>query len=148
MRDAMGGSVTLIIIVVFIVIALGYIAFNVNYTKAFRMKDKIISVYDDYNGDCSGAKCKNEIKNYADKIGYSSGAGTGGYITCPSGYSQVDNIYCIDEVENSSQISDARGIKKHYSIATKINLEIPIIKNIFKDMRFFYIFGETKTYTN
>ena len=44
MRDALGGSVTIVIIVVFIVIVLGYLAFNVNYTKAFRMKDKIISV--------------------------------------------------------------------------------------------------------
>ena len=47
MRDALGGTVTLVIIVVFIVIALGYMAFNVNYTKAFRMKDKIITLYDD-----------------------------------------------------------------------------------------------------
>ena len=31
MRDAMGGTVTLVIIVVFIVVALGYMAFNVNY---------------------------------------------------------------------------------------------------------------------
>jgi hypothetical protein len=46
MRDAMGGSVALVIIVVFIVIALGYMAFNVNYTKAFNMKNKII--YLDY----------------------------------------------------------------------------------------------------
>lgn len=148
MRDAMGGTVTLVIIVVFIVIALGYIAFNVNYTKAFRMKDKIISVYDDYDGDCSSNKCKQEIIKYADKIGYSSGVGTGGYITCPKGYKQVDNIYCIDTVNNSSQISDSRGKRLHYSIATRINLEIPIIKNVFKDMKFFYIFGETKTYTN
>ena len=44
MRDSLGGAVNIIIIVVFIVIALGYMAFNVNYTKAFRMKNKIISV--------------------------------------------------------------------------------------------------------
>ena len=52
MRDAMGGTVVLVIIVVFIVVTLGYMAFNVNYTKAFRMKNKIISVYEDYKGDC------------------------------------------------------------------------------------------------
>ena len=46
MRDSIGGSVVLIIIVVFIVVALGYMAFNVNYTKAFRMKNKVIAVYE------------------------------------------------------------------------------------------------------
>ncbi|MBO4731371.1 MAG: hypothetical protein J5597_01005 [Spirochaetaceae bacterium] len=63
MRDAMGGSVALVIIVVFIVIALGYMAFNVNYTKAFRMKNKIISVYEKYEGKCE-ENCEKEIKDY------------------------------------------------------------------------------------
>ena len=51
MRDAFGGAVNIYIIVVFIVFALGYMAFNVNYTKAFRMKDKIVALYEKYNGD-------------------------------------------------------------------------------------------------
>ena len=147
MRDAMGGSVTLIIIVVFIVIALGYMAFNVNYTKAFRMKDKIISVYDDYNGVCTG-ECEAEIINYARKIGYS----TGNNIQCPSNgnYDVKNNLYCIQEVnpETNKLANDAYDeseIKYYYNIVTKINLEIPVISNVF-NFRFFYIYGDTKTY--
>ena len=45
MRDALGGTVNVVIIVMFIVIALGYITFNINYTKAFRVNDKIVSLY-------------------------------------------------------------------------------------------------------
>ena len=69
MRDALGGAVNIYIIVVFIVFALGYAAFNVNYTKAFRMKDKIISVYEKYDGVCTN-QCEQEIIGYADQIGY------------------------------------------------------------------------------
>ena len=54
MRDALGGTVVLVIIVVFIVIVSGYMAFNVNYTKAFRIKNKIV---DNYNYDWTELDC-------------------------------------------------------------------------------------------
>ena len=52
MRDGIGSTVMITIIIAFIVCASSYLAYNVNYTKAFRMKNKIISVYEDYNGVC------------------------------------------------------------------------------------------------
>ena len=57
MRDAIGGAVNIVIIVVFIVIVLAYLAFNVNYTKASRMKNKIIATYEDYDA-ARGARDK------------------------------------------------------------------------------------------
>ena len=50
MRDSLGGIPILAIVTLFIVIALSYVAFNVNYTKAFRMKNKIIEILQKYNG--------------------------------------------------------------------------------------------------
>ena len=50
MRDSIGGTVILVIIMVFMVFAIAYLAYNVNYQKAFRMKNKIISIYEKYNG--------------------------------------------------------------------------------------------------
>ena len=44
MRDAIGGSVNLVIIVVFMLLVSGYLAFNINYTKAFKVKNKIILI--------------------------------------------------------------------------------------------------------
>ena len=43
MRDAFGGLMNMVIIIVFLVLVSGYLAFNVNYTKAFRVKNKIIT---------------------------------------------------------------------------------------------------------
>lgn len=143
MRDAMGGTVALVIIVIFIVIALGYMAFNVNYTKAFRMKNKIISVYEDYDGKCLG-DCRSAIKNYAKTIGYS----TGNNMSCPNGYYNSDNIYCYKKVESSTSIDDTVDDtykKSYYRIITKINVEIPIINNIL-DLKIFYITGDTKSF--
>lgn len=146
MRDAMGGSVALVIIVVFIVIALGYMAFNVNYTKAFRMKNKIISVYEKYEGKCE-ENCEKEIKDYADTIGYSMGDG----LTCADDYELSKyNLYCSKKIsvnygdESKDIIHDLKP-KVYYRIITKINIEIPIINNML-DLKFFYITGDTKSF--
>ena len=52
MRDAFGGIVNISMIVVFLVIVSGYLAFNVSYTKAFRVKNKIITTIEQYEGLC------------------------------------------------------------------------------------------------
>ena len=146
MRDALGGTVSLVIVTVFIVIALGYMAFNVNYTKAFRMKDKIIALYDDFEGNCDSA-CNQAISDYADTLGYA----TGGNLNCPDGYTDVNGmgIYCARQVQaiNNEDEDTIRDIKPkfYYNIITKINLQIPIISNVF-DFSFFYIRGDTKSF--
>lgn len=143
MRDAVGGSAAIFIIMIFIVVALGYLAFNVNYTKAFRMKNKIISVYEDYDGECS-SKCQEHIKKYAATIGYLSAD-----INCPKGYKGMEDLYCIKEVEvhpnnSGEEISDLSN-RSYYKIITKINVDVPVIRNIF-DLRIFQITGDTKTF--
>ena len=52
MRDAFGGLMNMVIIIVFLVLVSGYLAFNVNYTKAFRVKNKIITTIEQYEGNC------------------------------------------------------------------------------------------------
>ncbi|MBQ6135545.1 MAG: hypothetical protein IJI60_04440 [Bacilli bacterium] len=159
MRDALGGTVTLVIIVFFIVVALGYAAFNVNYTKAFRMKDKIIATYEDYSGNCT-SECMKIIENYAQKIGYVpyklDCPGTDWHVQKGDYFSQ--GLYCEKEVSvsgnsNSSDFDEIKGktgssdmkLRKYYRIITKINLQVPVISNIL-DFKFLYIYGDTKTF--
>ncbi len=160
MRDALGGTVVLSIIVIFIVVALGYMAFNINYMKAFRMKNKVISTIEAYDGVCD-KNCSAEIKEYATKIGY-----TMGQMTCPSDTDGGEwtkdpetRAYCYKEIEvdankyknqssimsiKSSNTTDIKG-KSFYRICTKINIEIPVISRIF-DFRLFQITGDTKAF--
>ena len=149
MRDSLGGAVNIVIIVVFIVIALGYMAFNVNYTKAFRMKNKIINEYEKADGVCpSGSDCYSNIQTYAHEIGYEPSRNS---FHCPDGGYAMDSshhLYCYKEFQVKSR-SDEDSIKdradgKYYRIVTKINIEIPIIDNVF-DLDVFKISGDTKT---
>ncbi len=50
MREAIGATWIFGIVIVFIVLFTGYLAFSVNYAKAFTIKDKIVDVLEKYNG--------------------------------------------------------------------------------------------------
>ena len=151
MRDAYGGIVSIAIVVVFLVLVSGYLAFNVNYTKAFRLKNKIISVLEEhevYNNIVSDGCSKNmnnaicrPIGEYASQIGYNVASITppndGGQWKCDKGVG-----FCVKLVDDSSD-----GNKKHgfyYEVVTQININIPIINNIM-GLRIFQIKGATRT---
>ena len=141
MRDALGGTVNIIIIVMFIVIALGYITFNINYTKAFRVNDKIVSLYEQNKGNCGAAStCATQIKEYAHDLGYQTDLN----FSCPNGFSKQDNIYCLKtvDVKNNSEIKESNA--KYFVIVTKTKVSIPIINNIM-DLDVFSVRGSTKT---
>ena len=147
MRDSIGGSVIIVIIVVFIVVIMGYLAFNVNYTKAFRMKNKIISVYKEYNGECDSS-CNKEIESYAQKIGYKPS----NRIKCnkidQTGSFEANTLYCSWRVPVTTSTGDYysdTGEKFYYHIVTKINIQIPIISNVF-DLQVFNISGDTAVF--
>ena len=149
MRDAIGGSANLVLIVFFIVFVMGYMAFNVNYTKAFRMKNKIISVYEEYNGKCNSS-CEEEIRKYANSIGYFT---DNTVRLCPDDYREHPEgipLYCVKQMEVKSRYDqsetgsvDEKRDKVYFKIVTKIQISIPVLKNLI-DLNVFKVTGDTK----
>lgn len=142
MRDALGGTVTIVIIVFFIVVVLTFMAFNVNYTKAFRMKDYIITVYDEAEGKC-GSECEDKINAYADEIGYKPAE-----FDCSDKSAVTKGKYCVSQHE---YIAEGEGpytdIKRrvYYTVETKIDIRLPIVDNVL-GLSVFQISGNTKAY--
>lgn len=148
MRDAFGGIVNLVIIVVFLVIVSGYLAFNVNYTKAFRVKNKIISTLEEYEGTCaSGSACDTKILNYMKAVGYSTSSPNLTGEKCIESSSVVWQCtgigYCVCEVPVSDVNIDTKE-KVYYKVVTQVNVEIPIINRIMPNLRVFSVGGDTK----
>ena len=140
MRDAIGGLVNLVIIVVFMVILSGYLAFNVNYTKAFKVKNKIISTYEEYEGNCynESSACVQEILAYMKSVGFDrknmpTNLASKGY-TCSNGY-------CYLRQESKNEISGT----VHYKIVTQITLDIPIINKVMRGLNVFQVSGSTSS---
>lgn len=156
MRDAFGGLVNIAIIVVFMTIVSGYLAFNVSYTKAFKVKNKIISVYEEYDG-CDGifeTKCENEIDNYIQGIGYNTkdpnlnNSNVLNYESTSSVGSTGEKCrkgYCVIEFKEADDPNDRiNKIYRSFRVVTVVYLDIPIINNIMSGMDMFQVTGDTK----
>lgn len=150
MRDAIGGVFTIQIILVFMVIINAYLAFSVNYTKAFRIKNNIVAIIEQQegfttNGNSSAA---GQIEKVMTDTGYNVNKGV--IDRCGSkedGYVPVYNNaggYCLKFTKNQD------GTGGYYSVKTYISIDIPILNRIFPIFSdVFSIKGETKTiYSN
>lgn len=132
MRDAIGGAMTLQIILIFMIIINCYLAFSVNYTKAFRVKNEIRNIIEKNEGlTCSAIEQVNELMlkvNYGVKNGDRE---------CPDGYTpgSLDNgLFCfkyqkVDVAGTSNSDSKYKGA--YYTVLTFVDVDIPIFNKVF-----------------
>lgn len=149
MNESLGSTVIIVIIVVFITLVSGYLAFNINYTKASKMKNKMVDLYEKYKGDCSNgvSKCYNEIENYAKEIGYNTEE-----FKCEKGSTLGDKgKYCVEEIHvvsdnnENDKVSGDLCDRVYYKITTKPETpKIPVFYYFFSGLRYFSISGDTK----
>lgn len=156
MRDSAGGIYALGIVFTFIIIVSGFLAFTVNYNKAFRMKNRIITILEKYENDITNEDAKREIRDYAQKIGYSASID---YMnSCnQSGYTIDSNKtgYCYQLVKeekaqtigNHSQVKVPEYTTQYVNIKTFVSIDIPILNYIFPHISFFSVTGSTKQIT-
>ena len=133
MREAFGGTWILGFVVLFIVLFSGYLAVSVNYTKAFKVKNRIISIIEENEGYSTSnysnmdaenlttlqnsSSTEDKIYAFLKDIGYATTeinenrCSDGGYRT---------GGYCVVELQTNQGY-------KYYRVTTFIKLEIPIV---------------------
>ena len=141
MQEAFGGLLNIFIIVMFIIIVEGILAFTVSYTKAFRMKNYVISVIEQYEGSgcfCDGGTaCKDKIYQHADQIHYKPTA-----LQCHNGAKSVDGLFCVSTTGSAPEGMNS-STNKYYRIVTQVDINIPIVNNIM-GLEFFQVSGDTR----
>lgn len=68
MREAIGGTYQFGFMITFIAIFIAFLAFSINYAQAFQVKNNVITIVEQYEGDTDAAK--DAIEEYIDSIGY------------------------------------------------------------------------------
>lgn len=152
MKDAFGGILNIVLIAVFLIIVEAILGFVVSYTKAFRMKNYVISAIEQYeaigciNMDKSSTACRDKIKEDAKRIGYSPTS-----LNCPSrggtsSYTNIDGLYCVSSGEvsankNADWYSSSRPTT--YRVITQVDLNFPMIDKIM-GLSFFQVSGDTR----
>ena len=142
MRDAFGGILNIVLIALFLLIVEGVLGLVVNYTKAFKMKNNVISSIEQYEAsgcfDTTGkTACVKRIIDKAKEIGYSPVS-----LQCPSGYDETYGLFCSKgTVVSKANYSSAKPMT--YRIITQVDLNMPIISNIF-GFNIFQVSGDTE----
>lgn len=131
MREAIGGTWIFGIVVTFIVLFSSYLAISVNYSKAFHVKNEIVSIIEKYEGFNNASE--DAIDTYIKGYGY----GVRG--ACETGGQDPSNgkyKYCISCVTKVDSLT-----KTYYTVKVFFKLDLPIIGNIFT----FPVTGSTKS---
>ncbi len=147
MRDAIGGLVNIWMILIFITLVSGFMAFNINYTKAFRVKNQIITSIEKYNGNCvKDSDCYIEINTFMKNIGYSSPSISKDYEdeTC---YTDTNGAFCTRYIDAGTDGVDDSLDQFYYSVRTVIAIDIPIIREVMPHLDFFQVRGDTALMT-
>lgn len=150
MNESVGSVWVIMMILIFITVMSGYMAFNVNYTKAFRVKNKVVDSINKYGDDCLntwGSCYKNEIAAYAKSLGYESPNN----LNCPKSdkpdepYASVGNTFCyIRHNVPKSNEGISEGSSHYFTITTRIDINIPMINNLL-GVKVLTITGDTKS---
>ena len=148
MRDAVGGVFNITFIAIFLVIVSGYLAFSVSYNKAFKVKNKVISVLEQYQhvNDTS----KGKIIDYMNSIGYNASditsysgdknSNDGCSWICPTDLRGVCYKWHQDTDSGNAGLS-----KGYFSVRTAVDIDIPIFNKFLPFMNFFQTSGDTMT---
>ena len=139
MSNAYGGIVNISFIVVFISIVSGFLAFSVSYNRAFRVKNKIISVIETNEGVTDTAK--EDIKKYINDIHYNRGdLNIEGYQCLP----ECGFCYKKESVAYKNEKEGLRG-KAYYKVVTAVNIDLPVLGHYLPQMKYFQVSGTTAT---
>ena len=116
MKDAIGGVLSLNLILIFLVIISCYLAFSVNYTKAFRVKNEIRSIIEKNEG--LNCKALEQINTLMDKSNYELPDAFKGWCRS-SGYIVVDSS--TDYLDKGGFCYKAQLVNKYGTTDDKFN---------------------------
>ena len=156
MREAIGGAMSIQFIIIFLLLVNSYLAFTVNYTKAFRVKNEIISIIEKNEGltgvgdnqmcgdGTDSATACGQIQTYLNQVGYNTPE-----FNCPVGYVKQPGGYCtrpICEGTHNSQVWNHQYVGAHYAVITYVQIKFPIVENLLPALaNVFAVQGESKT---
>lgn len=125
MRESIANSYVFNIIIVFVGIIIAILIGSLSYSKAFKVKTKIVNIIENYKG-YNNQEVRQEIDNYLKSTGYTV-TRTNNRGTCPD----VNGVKAINTIKNYDyciyRFNTVKG--PYYRITVFISFDIPIISS-------------------
>lgn len=137
MKESIANSLVLGLVITFVSLLIMFFATSLSYTKAFKVKNRIVSIVEKYGGYTPAAK--DEIEANLSEIGYRVNKGDGCTSRFPNATVLTNSAnsnyrYCIQQYD-----AGERG--KYYGVTAYMYFEIPLLGRALE----FPVYGETKT---
>lgn len=157
MRESIGAGWLTTIVIAFIVLFSAFLAFSINYAKAFRVKDGIIDEIEKTEGFTE--ETMDNIRDYLSDIGYVNSGSCFNFMQAYDEHQPVYGVninsgshdvqiakegekynYCIQKVKakNDYGVNDTI-VGTYYKVYVFFNINLPIVN----DMNIFNLKGET-----
>lgn len=139
MREAIGGTWLTQLIIVFMLIFVAFLALSLNYTKAFKVKNEMLSIIEKREGVTSGDDGSIAImNNFLKSNNYSvtKPCDLGSYGVADLNRSTVELVtnkgkkyhYCITKIKAPSSNNEG---KVYYKVNTFFYFNLPIVGDLF-----------------
>ncbi len=167
MRESIGGTWTLQIVIVFILFFVAFITLTINYTRAFRVKNEIINIIEREEGftpSTADPGARYLVASYLNNNGYQAkgkcDVGTYGIssislndASVESSFEKIDDskknnkyYYCLKKIKNPIKGVSEKEIEKYnyknrayYEVTVFFKFNLPVIG----DLTTFSVHGET-----
>lgn len=142
MKEAIGNAFIVNFIIIFTVVFIALFVGSTSYTKALRIKNRIIDIIEENNGYDSNGNAASEIEAYLNDAGYRISVsdkdsckykGSSANVLFPGTNGSSNYDYCIFEFNNK------KGT--YYGVKTYMYLDLPLIGDKVK----IGVYGETKS---
>ncbi len=143
MRDSMGSAWVFGICLTFIILFTAYLSITLNYAKAFRVKNNVISMIEEYGGhDDKQGKLSEKIENYIVNQGLSSYGRCEDRISTDfehdwefvEGFNNVGDVpqdqynLCVYRSQSPSPVDDGPKLQYMYRVVTFFKFDIPVVR--------------------
>ncbi len=155
MKESIGNALLFYIIITFVIILIAFFVGSLSYSKAFKVKNRIIETIEKEEGFTANAKT--EIDEWL-KAGENGKSGIGYRVNTNGGNANSTNCatvdggtlvnpasnyqYCVYELTSCGKKADEARCGKYYRVTTYMFFDVPVIGDMIK----IPVSGETKTF--
>ncbi len=152
MNEGVGEAMSLALVMFFIVVISSYLAFTINYSKAFKVKSKLIDTIQKYDNDPTDTRVTNDMRTYINDVGYSASSdrmksqcgGDGRTTGYAPGLADQGWCYQIFEEKTDGKGNTVKTKRRYVKVKTFVAVDIPVINRIFGGIPIFTVEGSTK----
>lgn len=134
MRESIGGTWLFQIAIVFILLFAGYLALSVNYSRAFKVKNEIISIIERNEGPTT--KAQSQITQYLGTVNHTV---VGKCETDETAFMSTHygrGAYCLKKTCVDGHVIS----RAYYKVTVFFKFDLPVVGDLFT----FRVVGETK----